>query len=170
MNDWDKHLNLIQFAINNAWQEIVQNTLFFLDHGRTAKTPLTARITQSGERCTENIASAEYAQPMQQLTARARKCMLAAQQRQKRYNDQHRISVEHDVGSEVLLSTKHLTLKVLSIGSNKLMLKWVGPFKVLKCIGPLTCRLKLPESMKVHNVSYLKACKSDGRRPPPPSK
>ncbi len=125
MNDWGKHLNLIQFAINSAWQEIVLNTAFFLNHGRTAKTPLTARITQLGERFTENIASAEDAQRMQQLTARARKCMLAAQQRQKCYHDQHRINVEHDVGSEVLLSTKHLTLKVLSIGSNKLMPKWV---------------------------------------------
>ena len=88
---------------------------------RTAKTPLTSRLTQLGERFTENTASAEYAQRMQQLTARARKCMLAAQQRQKRYYDQHRITVEHDVGSEVLFSTKHLTLKVLNIGSNKLM-------------------------------------------------
>jgi len=86
----------------------VKNTPFFLNHGRTAKTPLTARITQLGERFTENIASAEYAQRIQQLTARARKCMLAAQQRQKVYYDQHRNNVEHDVGSEVLLSTKHL--------------------------------------------------------------
>ncbi len=85
LNDWGKHLNLIQFAINNAWQETVLHTPFFLNHGRTAKTPLTARITQLGERFTENITSAGYAQPMQQLTARARKCMLAAQQRQKCY-------------------------------------------------------------------------------------
>ena len=47
--------------------------------------------------------------------------MLAAQQGQKRYHEQHHLNVEHDVGSQVLLSNKHLTLKVLSIGSNKLV-------------------------------------------------
>ena len=34
LNDWGKHLNLIQFAINNAWQETVRNTIFFLNHGK----------------------------------------------------------------------------------------------------------------------------------------
>ncbi len=97
--------------------------------------------------------------------------MLAAQQRQTGYYDQHHLNVEHDVGFQVLPSTKHLTRKVLSIGSNNLMPWCVGPVTMLKYIGPLTCCLKLPESMKVHSVwhvSYLKAYKSDGRRPPPP--
>ena len=34
MSDWDRHLALIHFAIDNAWQESVQNTPFFLNHGR----------------------------------------------------------------------------------------------------------------------------------------
>ena len=29
MTDWDQHLPLAQFAINNAWQETVQQTPFF---------------------------------------------------------------------------------------------------------------------------------------------
>jgi len=71
----------------------------------------------------------------------------------------------------VLLSTKHLKLKVLNIGSNKLMPKCVGPFQVLKRIGPLAYRLDLPDSMQTHNVwhvTYLKAYKTDGRKPHPP--
>ncbi len=97
MTDWDKHLNLIQFAINNAWQETVQNTPFLLNHGRHAKTALTAGITQLDDKLTENPAAAEYAQKMQQLTARARNCMLFAQQRQKRYYDQHHVKVNYEV-------------------------------------------------------------------------
>ena len=81
--------------------------------------------------------------------------MLAAQQRQERYYDQHHLNVEHDVGFQVLPYIKHLTLKVLSIGSNNLMPKWVGPVTVLKHIGPLTYRLKLPESRKVHSVWHV---------------
>lgn len=71
----------------------------------------------------ENPAAAEYTQKMQQVTARARKCMLAAQQPQKRYYDQHHVKVDHDVGADVLLSTRHLQLKVLNIGSQNLMPK-----------------------------------------------
>ena len=40
MTDWDRYLCLAQFAINNAWHETVQQTPFFLNHGRAAKTPL----------------------------------------------------------------------------------------------------------------------------------
>lgn len=71
----------------------------------------------------------------------------------------------------MLLSTKHSRLKVLDIGSNKLMPKCVGPFQVLKRIGPLAYRLDLPDSMQTHNVwhvTYLKAYKTDGRKPHPP--
>ena len=41
--------------------------------------------------------------------------MLAAQQKQRRYYEEHHLNVEHDVGSQVLLSNEHLTLKLLSI-------------------------------------------------------
>jgi len=53
--------------------------------------------------------------------------MLAAQQRQKHYFDQCHIHIEHDVDADVLLSTRNLKLKVLTIGSNKLISKWMGP-------------------------------------------
>ena len=48
MSDWDCHLALIQFAINNAWQESVQNTAFFLNHGRHPRTLLAANIAMGG--------------------------------------------------------------------------------------------------------------------------
>ncbi len=86
-------------------------------------------------------------------------------------NIQHYLQVEHDVGADTLLSTRHLKLKVLSNGSSNLMSKWIGLFKVLKRIGPLAYRLDLPDSMETHRVwhmTYLKAYKTDGRKPPPP--
>lgn len=39
MADWDQHLSLVQFAINNAWQETVQETPHFLSFGLHPKTP-----------------------------------------------------------------------------------------------------------------------------------
>lgn len=33
MTVWDEHLSLVQFAINSAWQEMVQETPHFLHFG-----------------------------------------------------------------------------------------------------------------------------------------
>lgn len=44
-------------------------------------------------------------------------------------------------------------------GSKKLMHGFYGPFKVLRCIGEITCELESPPSMQVHdvvNVNLLK--------------
>ena len=73
-------------------------------------------------------------------------------------------------GDDVLLSTKHITLK--HPGTHKLLLRWIGPFTILDRVGQLAYRLKLPESMSrihpVFHVSKLKPYKASGRVQPPP--
>ena len=44
MTNWDELLVSAQFAVNNAWQESVQNTPFYLNHGRHPRTPLGASL------------------------------------------------------------------------------------------------------------------------------
>lgn len=48
--------------------------------------------------------------------------------------------------------------------SKKLSEKYLGPFRISEVIGPVTCRLDLPPSMKIHNVfhtSLLRAAATD---------
>lgn len=70
---------------------------------------------------------------MRALTATTKRCMLAAQQRQKRYCDENRTEVAYAVGTKVLLSTAHLDLKVLKTGTRKLAPNWVRPFPIIVC-------------------------------------
>ena len=96
---------------------------------------------------------------------------MAAQQRQKRYYDENRTDVAYAVGTDMLLSSANLDLKVLKTGTQKLAPKWVGPFKVTERVGPLGYRLALPDSMKAHDVfhvCYLKPYRDDKRVRPPP--
>ena len=74
-----------------------------------------------------------------------------------------RRQVKFQVGDFVLLSAKNLALKVE--GVKKLMHRYFGPFEILKRVGPVAYELKLPLSMKIHNmfhVSLLKLYKKKG--------
>ena len=75
MEDWDKHLCLAQFAINNAWHETVQQTPLFLNHGRAAKTPLDIVLPHRED--VDNPTSCKLADNLQRWTARAQKPTIA---------------------------------------------------------------------------------------------
>ena len=53
----------------------------------------------------------------------------------------------------------------------KVLPRWIGPFEIVKKIGVVAYRLKLQETMGIHNVfhvSLLKPYKANGRVNPPP--
>ena len=54
-------------------------------------------------------------------------------------------------GDDIWLEAKNLMVK----GSWKLLPKQYGPFKVLEHIGQIAYRLKLPLSMKVHDIFHI---------------
>jgi hypothetical protein len=56
--------------------------------------------------------------------------------------DKRRIDQVYKVGDKVLLSTKYLNLKH-SEKSCKLLPKWIGPFKVVRVVGPVAYKLKM---------------------------
>ena len=63
---------MVQFAIDNSWQETVQETPHFLNFGRHPKTSLTVGLP-SRQLPVLNFASGELSTQMQNLTARAKK-------------------------------------------------------------------------------------------------
>jgi len=46
-DNWDILLPCVEFAINNAWHESVQNTPFVLNYGQTLLTPTTIALDTS---------------------------------------------------------------------------------------------------------------------------
>ena len=54
-------------------------------------------------------------------------------------------------GDDVWLEAKNLVVK----GMRKLLPKWYGPFKVLKCIRQVVYQLKLPDTMNIHNIFHV---------------
>ncbi|GKE56004.1 putative reverse transcriptase domain-containing protein [Tanacetum coccineum] len=88
--------------------------------------------------------------------------LLTARSRQKSYADVRRKPMEFDVGDMVMLKVSPWK-GVISFGKRgKLSPRYVGPFKIIKRIGPVAYRLELPEKLPgIHNtfhVSNLKKC------------
>jgi hypothetical protein len=161
-DDWDELLTGAEFAYNHAWQESVRALPFELNFGQQARTPMglgNAQVPAAGT----------FVGCMHEAHSSARELLYAAQQRMKAFADQKRRFEEYGVEDQVHLSTKHLRLQ--NPRARKLLPKWVGPFEVLKKVGQVAYKLRLPANIKVHpvfHVSLLRAYRRDGRVQPPP--
>jgi hypothetical protein len=171
-SNWDALLPLVEFAINDSYHESVGNTPFVLNYGKRPRLPVDLVLGGEGVRETLKStcdAAVNFASRIQIVVNDAKKCLIAAQQRQKAYADRYRRDIEFAVGSEVLLSTKHINIKMK--GTSKLLPRWVGPFKVEKQVNAVAYKLELPASLQIHPVfhaSLLKAYEPGRVQPPPP--
>ncbi|GKA95124.1 hypothetical protein Tco_0817162 [Tanacetum coccineum] len=89
----------------------------------------------------------------------------AARDRQKIYVDNRRKPLEFEEGDRVLLKVSPWKGTVRFRKKGKLAPRYVGPFEVLKRIGSIAYRLRLPQELNgVHDtfhVSNLKKCLAD---------
>ena len=145
-SNWVSLLPLAEFAVNNSWQNSIQSTPFFLNHGQHPRVPAAPP------------ADTEPAQA-KSFVARIAASVEAAKQSMARAHDRMRAlhsgtPPAYTVGQQVLLSTKHLsTVPGLS---SKLSNKWTGPFCISRIIQKgehvVAVELQFPPSWKSHPV------------------
>jgi hypothetical protein len=167
-DDWDEYLATAEFAVNNAKHSSTGYTPFYLVYGRNPRTP--ADVTPLPRPAQEKRAPAAdtFAQQLAAGIEHAKRAIQSAQDRQKHFHDKGIPELSFQVGQQVLLNTKNLTIK--GPGPRKLLPRWVGPFTVTKVINPVAYTLALPSTMKIHpsfHVSLLRAYKAGGRTQPP---
>ncbi|KAK5771456.1 hypothetical protein PVK06_047660 [Gossypium arboreum] len=93
--------------------------------------------------------------------------------RQKSYADLKRKDIEFDISEKVFLKVSPWK-KVLRFGKKgKFSPRFIGPYEIIECIGPVAYRLLLPPELeKIHNVfhvSMLRQYRSDPSHVIPPS-
>ncbi|GJR88203.1 putative reverse transcriptase domain-containing protein [Tanacetum coccineum] len=94
-----------------------------------------------------------------------RQRLQAARDRQRSYANVRRKPLEFQVGDRVMLKVSPRKGVIRFGKRGKLNPRYIGPFKILKRVGPVAYTLELPEELSnVHNtfhVSNLKKCLSD---------
>ncbi|XP_050218604.1 uncharacterized protein LOC126669230 [Mercurialis annua] len=83
-------------------------------------------------------------------------CLKASQDRKKSYTDRHYREMEYEVGEKVFLKVSPWK-GILRFGKQrKLSRRYIGPYEIIKRIGPLAYRLALPgELSQIHDVFHI---------------
>jgi hypothetical protein len=149
--DWDEHLPMAEFAVNNAYNESVKATPFFLNYGEHPRTPLDVGTPGKNE-------SAEViVKRVQDNIQQAKVALDAARQRQTDYVNKHRVDIKYEPGQLVMLSTKNLKFK--AVGTKKLLPRWVGPLKIVRMVNKVAAKLQLPKTWRIHDVFHVSLLK-----------
>ncbi|CAI7760197.1 unnamed protein product [Closterium sp. NIES-54] len=167
VSHWDTQLPTLEFAYNNATHAATGKTPFFLCYGReplTPQQPTTPAHVQAAH---------DFVTTMQQLWEKTQRRLTTMQNSQKQYADRQRRDHSVAVGDQVLLDTRNLNLSHLP---SKLRPRFCGPFLVEAQVTPVTFRLRLPDTWKLHNAFHVQLLKPykdpnqqfQGRRLPPP--
>ena len=112
---------MAEFAYNNSFHTATQTTPFLLNYGVEPLTPLSLLSDDALTRRThlqKDRVAMSFPERMQHALSEAKRCLYAAQQRDKAAADKRRTEREFHVGDQVLLSTKNLRLKT---GTRKLL-------------------------------------------------
>ena len=177
-NDWDEHLAIAEFAINDSVHASTGVTPFFATTGLHPRTPLALLSQPSSRAGPESLRA--FTSRRQEEIRRIQAAMRQAQERQAKHANLNRREVVFKVGDKVFLATSHLRLTEAENASRKLQPRYHGPYKITEVISPVAYRLDLPKRYKAHPVVHISHLKEfyDGSstfphrpsvvRPPPP--
>jgi len=158
--DWVDALPFYEYAYNSSRHASTGEVPFEVDIGRVPRNTMDGLVELLGRAPSASTRGvrgyARFAVALQKRAEAAAK--LAFEAAKRRYDGGHRES-PIKAGEFVLLSTKHFNF---SDTYNKLKSAWMGPYEVLKLVGPNAAQLDLPPPLDrrhpVFSVRYMKPC------------
>ncbi|KAJ6436038.1 hypothetical protein O9K51_11434 [Purpureocillium lavendulum] len=146
-SDWMDKLPLAEFAYNTSHHDTVKAAPaeVLMGYQPRSKGHVKGRLETFSPHAMERVRG------LRELHERTALLIASAQKRQAHYYNKGREPKSFQEGDWVLISTKHLPLRR---PTRKLTEKYVGPYQVEQVIGghKLAYRLRLPSTVKIHNV------------------
>jgi len=142
--DWDVMLPYVVFSYNTSVQESTGFTPFYLLYGREARIPLDLALGVSADGLLpEEEASLPHDKRLVRTLQKARQTvnlrMEHVKMKQKERYDEGRREVKFSIGDLVLIYKP-----IRKVGkSDKLLHRWLGPYRVIKETTPVNYEVKL---------------------------
>ncbi|GJW80354.1 putative reverse transcriptase domain-containing protein [Tanacetum coccineum] len=157
---WDIHLLLVEFSYNNSYHASVRCASFEALYGRKCRSPIMWDEVGEGQ-----LIGPELVQETTEKISQIKDTLKVARDHQKSYADKRRKPLEFSVCDYVLLKVSPWKGVVRFGKKRKLTPRFVGPFDIIKKVGPVAYRLDFPKELNgVHHmfhVSNLKKCLAD---------
>nr|GFA05918.1 putative reverse transcriptase domain-containing protein [Tanacetum cinerariifolium] len=159
-NSWDRHLPLVVFSYNNSCYTSIKAAPFEALYVRKCRSPVC--WSEIGD---SQLTGPELIRETTEKIVQIKNQLLTTRSHQKSYADVRRKPMEFEVGNMVMLKVSPWK-GVIHFGKRgKLSPRYIGPFEIIKRIGPVAYKLELPEKLHgIHNtfyVSSLKKCLAD---------
>ena len=144
---WPNWLGTVEFAYNNKAYSSTKMSSFKANYGQDPR--IGFKIRKKGK----YKGAEKFMTKMKEIQEEAKAALGKAQEEIKKYADRKRGEAnEYKIGDLVMLSTKDLKYQMTGRRTEKLMKRFVGPYKVKKIISENAVKLELPSTIRIHPV------------------
>jgi len=138
---------MAEFVYNNKMYSSTKTSPFKANYRQNPRMGFKGRKKEKYEE------AEKFVKKMKEIQEEAKAALGKAQEEIKKYADRKQAEVDdHKVEDLVMLSTKDLKYQIVERRTEKLIEKFVGPYKIKKIISPNTVELELPSTVKIHPV------------------
>ncbi|GJZ55268.1 hypothetical protein Tco_0610461 [Tanacetum coccineum] len=151
---------MVEFFYNNSYHASIKAAPFEALYGRKCRSPV----------CWAEVRDVQLTRPeiiheTTEKIVQIQQLLQAARDRQRSYDNVRLKPLEFQVGERVILKVSPQKGVIRFSKRGKLNPRYIGPFKILKRVGPVAYTLELPEELSIvhstFHVSNLKKCLSD---------
>ena len=138
---------MVEFAYNNKAHSSTKTLPFKANYGQDPRMGFEVRKKRKYK------GAERFITKMKEIQEEAKAALEKAQEEMKKYVNRKRGEVnEYKVGDLVMLSTKDLKYQMVSRRMEKLMERFIGPYKVKKIVLVNAVKLELPSTIKIYPV------------------